>query len=296
MSSHKSDLKTNRFIAAEYVGRKVAVRRSPNYDTTLSLVKEAFKPLGSVDSERISISAFVEELGSTLEISKNIWSDLLPDLKHITITLDSSSPEPDDLYHNVENAEDESSEDESSNEGDSEVGRPETAGSEDGCSSGDEIPEATPTRHGVRKPSSRHHRRLVQPLPSTWSKPVAVPPSLSDQGYRGNRENRTTIKVFYFHKNRDNWISTEIMAVPTTTIRDLQEYIARLCQFKGYIVSYQLFGKPLDDLDYVQDMQDSEGPKRIMVHMVDRDPGPCRMSRNGGVCRVCNGNTVVKDR
>ncbi|KAG9124078.1 hypothetical protein FRC07_012940, partial [Ceratobasidium sp. 392] len=92
MTSRPSNSGAKRFIAAEYEGRRVAVRRSANYDTMLTLVKEAFRSLSSVSVERISISAFVEDIGDTLEVSKGIWPDLLPELKRITIILDSSSP------------------------------------------------------------------------------------------------------------------------------------------------------------------------------------------------------------
>ncbi|KAG9100973.1 hypothetical protein FRC07_010369 [Ceratobasidium sp. 392] len=57
----------------------------------LTLVKEAFRSLNSISEERISILAFIEEIGDTLEVSKGIWPDLLPELKRVTIVLDSAS-------------------------------------------------------------------------------------------------------------------------------------------------------------------------------------------------------------
>ncbi|KAG9120146.1 hypothetical protein FRC07_004493 [Ceratobasidium sp. 392] len=91
MSSQPSGSAVKRFIAVEYEGRQVAVRRSANYDIMLTLAKEAFRPLSSISAERILISAFVEDIGNTLEVSKGIWPNLLPELNHITIVLDNAS-------------------------------------------------------------------------------------------------------------------------------------------------------------------------------------------------------------
>ncbi|KAG8695288.1 hypothetical protein FRC09_009253 [Ceratobasidium sp. 395] len=183
MSHHKSNASAKRFIAAEYEGRQVAVRRSANYDITLTLVKEAFRSLSTVDAERISISAFVEELGNNLEISKNIWSDLLiPELQRITVTLDSSSPESEDSDYTSPDEEDNSStEDDSEDDG------------SEGGNSGDDIVVATasadqaleprppqpPAPSRNRDPGSMTHRRLVKPRPSeyaTMTPPKSLPP------------------------------------------------------------------------------------------------------------------------
>ncbi|QRV96065.1 ubiquitin family protein [Ceratobasidium sp. AG-Ba] len=94
MSSQKPPSKSaenaKRFISVEYSGRKVAIRRSSSYYTTIELIKKAFLPLNSVSPQRISICAFVEELDDTLEISEDIWNELLPDLKRVTVHLDST--------------------------------------------------------------------------------------------------------------------------------------------------------------------------------------------------------------
>ncbi|KAG8735264.1 hypothetical protein FRC12_018155 [Ceratobasidium sp. 428] len=79
------------FIGVEYEGRKVAVRGSANYDVTVSSVKKAFKALRSVEADRISLTAFLEDLGGIYEISEELWPTILPDLKQVVVVLDSSS-------------------------------------------------------------------------------------------------------------------------------------------------------------------------------------------------------------
>ncbi|QRV95198.1 polyubiquitin-C [Ceratobasidium sp. AG-Ba] len=295
-----SNTVTKRFIAAEYNGRQVAVRRCADYEITLTLIKEAFKPLKFVDVERISISAFVEEIGDSLEISKNIWSDLLPELKRVTITLDSSSTETDDSDYPSSDVNEESSEggDEGSNQDDIEIDITELEDLENDCLSEDQTPQPTPKEPSQPQAPScelefypTNHRRIVKPRAyhgSYHGQPVPLPPSLPPQN--NTDVDQRYLKAFYFHKQRTNWTSAEIVTAPTTTIVDLQEYIALLSLFKGFIVSYQLFGETFDDLTYVSEMEPKLGPKKVQVQMDDLDPGPCNMGQNGGVCQVCLGS------
>ncbi|KAG8694901.1 hypothetical protein FRC08_008189, partial [Ceratobasidium sp. 394] len=89
-----SQQKPCKFLGAEYMGRKQVVRRSPNYGATISSIKQAFPKLRTIPADRIAISAFIEDLDDTLHISEHIWSEVLPDLKHITVVLDSADPDP----------------------------------------------------------------------------------------------------------------------------------------------------------------------------------------------------------
>ncbi|KAG8790689.1 hypothetical protein FRC12_011309 [Ceratobasidium sp. 428] len=299
MSHPKSNASTKRFIAAEYEGRQVAVRRSANYDVTLTLVKEAFRSLNAVDAERISISAFVEELGDNLEISKNIWPDLLPELQRITVTLDSSSHESEDSdYTSPDEEEDGSTEDD-----------PEDNGSDSGNSDDDLVLENTPGVQAIeprpsqhpapscnREPVSMTHRRLVKPRPSeyaTMTPPKSLPPQ--DSSSRVNTGDGHLIRAFYFHNNRSQYTSVAIATQPTTTIVDLQEFIALRCPYRGFIVAYHLFGQPFDHLKYVRDMKGQSGPKFVQVHMVDRDPGQCGMGQDGHPCDLCYEATTDSD-
>ncbi|KAG8695577.1 hypothetical protein FRC09_009070, partial [Ceratobasidium sp. 395] len=299
MSHPKSNASAKRFIAAEYKGRQVAVRRSANYDVTLTLVKEAFRSLNAVDAERISISAFVEELGDNLEISKNVWPDLLPELQRITVTLDSSSPESEDSdYASPDEEDDNSTEDDSEDDG------------SEGSNSGDDIvlvtasadqaleprPPQPPAPSRNRDPGSMTHRRLVKPRPSeyaTMTPPKSLPPQ--DNSSRVNTVDGHLIRAFYFHNNRSQYTSVAIATQPTTTIVDLQEFIALRCPYRGFIVAYHVFGQPFDHLEYVRDMKCESGPKFVQVHMVDRDPGPCGMGQDGHPCDLCYEATTDSD-
>ncbi|KAG8739937.1 hypothetical protein FRC10_004964 [Ceratobasidium sp. 414] len=75
------------------MGRKEVVRRSPNYGVIIWSIKQAFPKLRTVSAERIAICAFIEELGDTLHISEHMWPEVLPDLKRITVVLDSVGPD-----------------------------------------------------------------------------------------------------------------------------------------------------------------------------------------------------------
>ncbi|KAG9121071.1 hypothetical protein FRC07_003113 [Ceratobasidium sp. 392] len=233
MSPQKANATTKRFIAVEHGGRQVAIRRSANYDVslldfhvrvdqmmyhpsatsqiTLTLVKEAFKSLGSVDAERILISAFVEELGDSLEISKDIWSDLLPELKRITITFDSSPPKSEGSDANGSDVEEESLE----------VDHPDGDTSETGDSDDDRLSEDMSAEDQTPEPTLMTHRRLAKPRPSGYST-LTLPRSLPRQTDSAI-EQQYRVKIFYFHKNRPNWTSAEVLTGPTTTIVDLQE-------------------------------------------------------------------------
>ncbi|KAG9125676.1 hypothetical protein FRC07_006675 [Ceratobasidium sp. 392] len=56
-------------IEFEYKGRKVNVRQSTNYKTTLSAVKKLFKDLHSVSDDRIAFSSIVEDGEDATEIT-----------------------------------------------------------------------------------------------------------------------------------------------------------------------------------------------------------------------------------
>ncbi|KAG8694902.1 hypothetical protein FRC08_008190 [Ceratobasidium sp. 394] len=88
-----SQPKPRKFIAAEYMGRKDVVRRSPKYSVTISSIKQAFPKLRTISSEQIAVAAFIDELDDTVHISEHIWHEVLPDLKHVTVVLDSAEPD-----------------------------------------------------------------------------------------------------------------------------------------------------------------------------------------------------------
>ncbi|KAF8603244.1 hypothetical protein BDV93DRAFT_544910 [Ceratobasidium sp. AG-I] len=81
------------FIVAEYQGRKVAVRRSNNYEVTVAAVKKAFRTLRTTAPQDITICSRLEERGNDLvQITDKLWSELSPSLTHVTIVLGSVPP------------------------------------------------------------------------------------------------------------------------------------------------------------------------------------------------------------
>ncbi|KAG9127032.1 hypothetical protein FRC07_000959 [Ceratobasidium sp. 392] len=81
-----------KLLGAEYKGQKVLIRRSANYNVTVSSVKSSFKSLRSVSADRISISAFLDELDDTFEVPEELWSTTVSQIKRVTIVLDSATP------------------------------------------------------------------------------------------------------------------------------------------------------------------------------------------------------------
>jgi hypothetical protein len=96
------------FIAAEYEGRKVTIRRNPNYQVcrsqlgtcaewfvlmmcrcqaTVASVKDAFSSL-RYTSDEILLFARFEEYNDVLQITRNLWPDLLPSLMLVKVALD----------------------------------------------------------------------------------------------------------------------------------------------------------------------------------------------------------------
>ncbi|KAH7332860.1 ubiquitin-related domain-containing protein [Rhizoctonia solani] len=80
------------FLAAEYQGRKVTIRRNPDYQETISSVKRAFSALSNTPTNQILLCARFEEFGDDLQVTDELWSDLLPRLMLVTVVLDELAP------------------------------------------------------------------------------------------------------------------------------------------------------------------------------------------------------------
>ncbi|KAG9085792.1 hypothetical protein FS749_004100, partial [Ceratobasidium sp. UAMH 11750] len=80
------------FLGAEYKGQKALIRRSLDYNVTISAVRKSFKALRSVPAERISVTAFMDDLGDTFEVPEDVWPKVIPKLDRVTIVLDSAAP------------------------------------------------------------------------------------------------------------------------------------------------------------------------------------------------------------
>ncbi|ELU39353.1 rhamnogalacturonase B [Rhizoctonia solani AG-1 IA] len=82
------------FLAAEYQGRKVTIRRNPEYQETIASVRRAFNSLSRTPASQILLFARFEEFGDDLQVTEELWSDLLPRLMLVTVILDDFSPSP----------------------------------------------------------------------------------------------------------------------------------------------------------------------------------------------------------
>ncbi|KAL5637693.1 hypothetical protein ACGC1H_002083 [Rhizoctonia solani] len=82
------------FLAAEYQGRKVTIRRNPDYQETIASVKRAFSALHNTPLNQILLCARFEEFGDDLQVTDELWSDLLSRLMLVTVMLDEFAPTP----------------------------------------------------------------------------------------------------------------------------------------------------------------------------------------------------------
>ncbi|KEP47996.1 ubiquitin-like Rad60 SUMO-like protein [Rhizoctonia solani 123E] len=82
------------FLAAEYQGRKVTIRRNPDYTETIASVKRAFSALHNTPPNQILLCARFEEFGDDLQVTDELWSDLLSRLMLVTVMLDEFAPTP----------------------------------------------------------------------------------------------------------------------------------------------------------------------------------------------------------
>ncbi|CUA67939.1 hypothetical protein RSOLAG22IIIB_07625 [Rhizoctonia solani] len=80
------------FLAAEYQGRKVTIRRNPDYQETIASVKRAFSALHNTPTNQILLCARFEEFGDDLQVTDELWSDLLSRLMLVTVILDEFAP------------------------------------------------------------------------------------------------------------------------------------------------------------------------------------------------------------
>ncbi|KAG8739938.1 hypothetical protein FRC10_004965 [Ceratobasidium sp. 414] len=182
--------KSFKFLGAEYMGRKEVVRRSPNYGVTIWSIKQAFPKLRTVSAERIAISAFIEELGDTLHISEHMWPEVLPDLKRITVIIDSVGPDAAESQVVVVTSNPESS-------------APSVQQVPVSIESVIEPPENIPVSPKNILPGT------LPPQPPTW------------RGHDRRHIAEIRVKVAAHHRK----VSIKVLTKPSTTIEDLKAYI-----------------------------------------------------------------------
>lgn len=100
------------FIAIEYDGRKAVIQRNPSYQVgpspvlpkltielflclsqeTIGSIKKLYTTLWGIPDDEIRLCARLDEMDDIFLIAEELWSELLPGLKHIKVTLDRSPP------------------------------------------------------------------------------------------------------------------------------------------------------------------------------------------------------------
>lgn len=78
-------------LAAQYDDEKVTIQRNPDYHATVTSIKRAFNSLQDTPDDQILISSRFQEFNDTLQITDDLWPDVLPRLTLVTISLDRGS-------------------------------------------------------------------------------------------------------------------------------------------------------------------------------------------------------------
>lgn len=90
------------FIAAQYEGRKVTIRRNPDYQESITSVKKAFKALRFTPPDQILLSAQFWEYNDTIEISEDMWAELVPRLMVVNVILETRVVPPTPRYRGTQ--------------------------------------------------------------------------------------------------------------------------------------------------------------------------------------------------
>ncbi|KAG8716391.1 hypothetical protein FRC08_009524 [Ceratobasidium sp. 394] len=78
------------YYVATYKSRSVAIKRDPDYQTTIKLVQKSIPKLRPANVEDIFISTTLANYGDALvQVSEEIWPDIVGDVKTVEITLES---------------------------------------------------------------------------------------------------------------------------------------------------------------------------------------------------------------
>ncbi|KAG9088533.1 Ubiquitin [Ceratobasidium sp. UAMH 11750] len=78
------------FIATQYMGHTLTIRRTPDYAQTINRIKAAFQSLHSITSERIMICANFPGIDASVQITEDLWSELSPTLVEVKILVHQS--------------------------------------------------------------------------------------------------------------------------------------------------------------------------------------------------------------
>ncbi|EUC55115.1 ubiquitin-like protein [Rhizoctonia solani AG-3 Rhs1AP] len=75
------------FLVVEYNGRKVTTLRNPNYQETIASIKRNVHGLRTVPDDQVSVLALLEEVGDYVQITEDVWPELLPRLMSVRVEL-----------------------------------------------------------------------------------------------------------------------------------------------------------------------------------------------------------------
>jgi hypothetical protein len=101
------------FLAALFDGRKVTIRRNASYEVrlyylfntkilmsdafitiqeTIQFIKDAFPSLRSIPADHIAILAHFADFGDLLQITRDLWPDLMPSLMTVQVNIIGAEP------------------------------------------------------------------------------------------------------------------------------------------------------------------------------------------------------------
>ncbi|QRW10468.1 ubiquitin family protein [Ceratobasidium sp. AG-Ba] len=75
------------FLVATYLNSSATIRRTDDYNLTISVIKSAFDGLLGMAEDRIKISAKFPGYDQNIRIIRDLWSELMPSLTEVTVTI-----------------------------------------------------------------------------------------------------------------------------------------------------------------------------------------------------------------
>ncbi|KAG8731074.1 hypothetical protein FRC12_019908 [Ceratobasidium sp. 428] len=86
------------YYVATYKGRTVAIKRDASYETTIKIIQRTIHKLRSTSPHDICLSTTLPEYGDTLvQISEEMWPDIVGLVKSVEVTLEDMSDAGDDI-------------------------------------------------------------------------------------------------------------------------------------------------------------------------------------------------------
>ncbi|CAE6507986.1 unnamed protein product [Rhizoctonia solani] len=80
------------FLVAEYGDRKVTILRKPSYQETIASIKRNIRDLQTRPDDQIIVLAYVSEVGACVEVTEDVWPEILPRLMRVLVRLAHNAP------------------------------------------------------------------------------------------------------------------------------------------------------------------------------------------------------------